>query len=339
MIKYIHPVKPAAAEGPIAEVYAQVKRDFGRVAEPFLIHSPLPKLLAGAWMVCRETELVGNVPRGIKEAVAAAVSQLNQCPYCVDAHTIMLSAAGESKVANAIGKASYEEVTDEKTFTAIRWALSTTSPGSELLRWTPFSKQEAPEIIGTAVFYHYINRLANVLLGATPLPSSRSWLKSPLKRVAVRMFTDAVNRSKCIGESLTLLPKTDLPNDLRWARTSANVAQAYACFASAAEEAGELALPVEVRAYISEELSQWTGKTTELSLAWCEDAIARFDEPKEAAARLALLTALAPYRVDDKAVLEFRQHFPQDEKLVGTLAWASFAAARKIGTWLQPRHS
>src|SRR3972149_3042849 len=94
-IKYIHPVKPGSAQGLVADVYVQVKRDFGRIAEPFLMHSPLPQLLAGAWMVCRETELVGNVPREVKEAVAAAVSQLNQCPYCVDAHTIMLDAAGE----------------------------------------------------------------------------------------------------------------------------------------------------------------------------------------------------------------------------------------------------
>ena len=334
MIKHVHPVKPSAAEGLVADVYAQVKRDFGRIAEPFMIHSPLPKLLAGAWMVCRETELVGVVPRVTKEVVAASVSQLNKCPYCVDAHTIMLGAAGERGMANAITKARYNGISDAKTRMIVDWALATTSPRSELLRWLPFSRQEAPEIIGTAVFYHYMNRMASVLLGDTPLPYSQRWLKGSMKRAASWTFSGAVRRSKSIGDCLQFLPKADLPNDLRWAKPSANVAQAYACFASAVEEAGELALPMEVRAHVEEELSQWAGKTSELSLAWAEDAISRFDEATESAARLALLTALAPNRIDEGVVLAFRKHFPEDEKLLGALAWASFAAARKIGTWL-----
>ncbi|MCW4017632.1 MAG: carboxymuconolactone decarboxylase family protein [Candidatus Bathyarchaeota archaeon] len=335
MIKYIHPVKEAAAEGLVAQVYAQIKRDFGRVAEPFLIHSPLPKLLAGAWMVCRECELVGNVPRAVKEAVASAVSQLNRCPYCVDAHTIMLTAAGEHNTAGAISKTQYDAISDAQARMMVDWALATTSPRSEALRWLPFSRQEAPEIIGTAVFYHYMNRMANVLLGDTPLPSNQRWLRNPMKRVARWMFTGAVNRPKSVGESLMLLPKADLPNDLRWAKPSANVAWAYASFAAAVEEVGEQVLPVEVRAFVLEELSEWSGTTSELSLAWSEDAISSYSEENEAAARLALLTALAPYRIAETDVLDFRKYFPEDQKLVGTLAWASFAAAKRIGTWLQ----
>jgi AhpD family alkylhydroperoxidase len=317
-------------------VYTQTKRDFGRVAEPFLIHSPVPNLLAAVWMVCRETELVGQVPRNSKEAVAAAVSQLNPCPYCVDAHTRMLLAAGERKTAQAISKAQYKKITDMHTRMLVDWALATTTPRSPLLRWLPFSRQEAPEIIGTAVFYHYINRMANALLGQSPLPTSIRYLKSPLKTMASSMFATSMNRQKPVGEALELLPKVDLPNDLRWAKSSANIARAYACLAHAVEEAGEAALPAEVRAHVEEELSQWTGKTSELSLAWAEDAISRFDEATESAARLALLTALAPNRIEEKAIVSFRKHFPQDEKLVGALAWASFAAARKIGTWLAP---
>jgi AhpD family alkylhydroperoxidase len=339
VIKYIRPVKPGSAEGLVADVYAQIKRDFGRISEPFMIHSPLPKLLAGAWMVCRETELVGNVSRAIKEAVAAAISQLNMCPYCVDAHTIMLYAVGERQMSNAISKAKYSEILDEKARKIVDWALATTSPRSELLRWQPFSRQEAPEIIGTAVFYHYINRMANALLGDSPLPSNQRLLKPSLKRIAGSMFSEAIHRTKNVGDSLQFLPKTDLPNDLRWAITSTNVARAYACFSSSVEEAGELALSAEVRAHIEEELSQWTGKTSELSLAWCEDAIARFDEASESAARLALLTALTPNRIDKDTILAFKKHFPEDKKLVGALAWASFAAAKKIGTWLLPQSS
>ena len=335
VIKYISVVKPSSASGLVAGVYSQLERDFGRVVEPFQLHSPLPELLAGAWMACRETEVVGVVPRTLKEVIAASVSQLNQCSYCVDAHTIMLSAAGEGRIANAISKARYEDISDEKTFSIAQWALATTSPRSELLRWPPFSKQEAPEYIGTAVFYHYINRMANALLSETPLPLSQGWLRSPLKSIASQTFSNALNRPKTIGDSLEFLPKADLPNDLRWAKTSTNVARAYACFAKAVETAGEQALPMEVRAHVDEELSEWTGKTSELSLAWSEDAISRFDVATESAAHLAVLTALAPDRIEAQAILAFRKHFPEDTKLLGALAWASFAAAKKIGTWLQ----
>jgi AhpD family alkylhydroperoxidase len=336
LIKYIRPVKPSLAEGLVADVYGQIKRDFGRVAEPFLMHSPVPKLLAGAWMVCRETELVGNVPRATKESVATAVSKLNHCPYCVDAHSIMLDALGENRTADAISESRAASISDSRNRMVVEWALATTSPRSDLLRWLPFSRQEAPEIIGTAVFYHYMNRMANVLLSETPLPLSQGFLRKPLKHVASWMFSGAVNRSKSAGESLLFLPKTDLPNDLRWAKNCSNVAWAYASFAAAVEEAGELSLPVEARAYLQQEINEWSGKTSELSLAWTEDAIARFDDATQSATRLALMVALAPYRVEKQVVCAFQKYFPQDEKLLGVLAWASFAVARKIGTWLQP---
>ncbi|HTY74040.1 MAG TPA: carboxymuconolactone decarboxylase family protein [Candidatus Nanoarchaeia archaeon] len=334
MIKYITAVKPSSASGLVRGVYAQVERDFGRVVEPFQLHSPLPELLAGAWMACRESELVGSVPRNLKEVVAACVSQLNNCSYCVDAHTIMLSAMGEGKTANAISRAHYEDITDEKTFTVVQWALATTSPNSELLHWPPFSKQEAPEFIGTAVFYHYINRMANALLGETPLPLSQSWLRSPLKSIASQTFSNALNRPKIIGESLGFLPESKLPSDLKWAKPDSNIARAYTRFAKAVEDAGEKALPIEVRGYINEELSEWTGKTSELSLAWSEDAISHFEKASESSARLAVQTALAPDRIETRAISDFKKDYPEDTKLLGVLAWASFAAARKIGTWL-----
>ena len=285
-------------------------------------------------MVCRETELVGEVAREVKEAVAAAVSQLNTCPYCVDAHTIMLCAAGNRSTANAICNARYNDIADPKIRAIVNWALATNSPKSEALRWRPFSPQEAPEIIGTAVYYHYMNRMASVLLGDTPLPSNRRWLKGSLKRAASLMFSSAVHRRKKAGDSLQFLPKADLPPDLHWAKATPAVAQAYARFAVTVHEVGSHALPAVVRETVQEEVNEWDGETSELDLAWIEDAISSFDEATQAAARLALLTALAPGKPNGATVLAFTKHFPEDEKLVGALSWASFAAASRIGTWL-----
>jgi hypothetical protein len=64
----------------VAEVYRQVGRDFGALVEPITVHVPVPTLLAAVWCVIRETLLVGQVRRELKEAVATVVSQLNRCP-------------------------------------------------------------------------------------------------------------------------------------------------------------------------------------------------------------------------------------------------------------------
>jgi len=61
LVQYIVPVKPSKAKGLVAEVYSQIKQDFGRIVDPFTLHSPMPTLLAGVWMASRESELVGIV--------------------------------------------------------------------------------------------------------------------------------------------------------------------------------------------------------------------------------------------------------------------------------------
>jgi len=337
MIRYIHPVFPGVAQGVVDEIYAQIKRDFGRVVEPFVLHSPLPTLLAGGWMVCREAELVGTVSRNVKEAVAAAVSMLNRCPYCVDAHTIMLASTGDYAVADAISSSCYWRIGDAKLRSIVDWALATGMPGRGGDGSPPFSPEEAPEIIGTAVFYHYISRLATVLLGATPLPSSRSWLRSPLKHVAGLMFRGAVQRPKNAGESLRFLPDAAGSKEPEWAKANPFVAQAFARFAEAIEEAGESALPSDVRGLVSGFVGKWSGETLGIGNYWVEVETRKLEEASKSAAQLALLAALAPHQIDEEIILRFRRHFAEDYFLLGALAWASFKAAQKIGGWIQPK--
>src|SRR5260370_42692226 len=85
-MKYLHPIRQIRSESLTGQVYAQIRRDFGIVSDPFKLHAPVPELLAGMWAIVRETTLVGHVPWMLKEAVAATVSQTNACPYCVDIH-------------------------------------------------------------------------------------------------------------------------------------------------------------------------------------------------------------------------------------------------------------
>jgi AhpD family alkylhydroperoxidase len=320
----------------LAQTYHQIKRDFGALVEPFTLHAPAPRLLAGIWMATRETELVGIVRREIKEAVAATVSRLNQCPYCVDAHTMMLHAVSAHGTATAISQVNDSEIQDPAIRQIVAWAEATRSPDDPLLQRPPFSEAEAPEIIGTAVAFHYTNRMVDIFLDETPLPSNRTWLKGALKRTAGLYFSRAARRRKTPGTSLALLPEADLPADLGWAVSSPTVAGAFARWAAVVEIAGQEALPANVRLLVSEYIAAWNGEPPSLSRSWVEKVLAGLDEADKPAARLTLLTALASYQVDDGIINTFRSQQPGDDKLIAATAWASFTAARRVGTWLSP---
>jgi hypothetical protein len=48
----------------------------------------------------------------------------------------------------------------------------------------------------------------------------------------------------------------------------------------------------------------------------------------------ACAAALAPHQIDATVIAAFRARWPADSALLGALAWPSFTAARRIGTWL-----
>ena len=334
VIRHIEPVVPNSAEGLVARVYLQIKKEFGALVEPFTLHSPSPELLAGAWSACRESLLVGSVRRDVKEAVAATVSRINQCPYCVDAHTIMLNATSAHNSADAIIHQRDDQIRDQTVRSMVKWAAATRSPGAEVLLSPPFSQKDAPEIIGTAVFFHYVNRMASVLLSETPLPSNHPLLKGFFKRMAGWFFSRSVHRSKPLGASLELLAESELPADLVWAKRSPNIAGAFARFTAVIDKAGRPVVPEDVRDCVAKHVQAWDGRDPGLGRQWVEEAINGLDDKSKDIGRLVLLTALAPYQVDEGVVKAFTAHLVKDEKLLGALAWGSFTAARKIGTWL-----
>jgi AhpD family alkylhydroperoxidase len=333
-IRYIKPVAPNSAEGLVARVYPQIKKEFGALVEPFTLHSPSPELLAGAWGACRESLLVGSVRRDIKEAVAATVSRINQCPYCVDAHTIMLNATSARNSADAIIHHHDDQIQDAVVRAAVEWAAATRSPGAEVLLSPPFSQKDAPEIIGTALFFHYVNRMANVLLSDTPLPSNHPLLKGIFKKMAGWFFSKAIHRSKPSGASLELLPESELPADLAWAKGSQNIAGAFARFAAVVDRAGIKYIPEDVRKRVMKQVQTWDGRDPELGRHWVDEAMNGLDEKSKAIGELVLLTALAPSQVDEGVVNAFTTHNIGEDRLISALAWGSFIAARRIGTWL-----
>ena len=325
-IRYIKHPGSIAGDRLSEKVLSQVRREFGAEVEPFALHRPVPELLAGAWMACRETLLAGDGGRDAKELVAAAVSTINRCPFCVDAHSIMLLESSGYDYPEALADTYLGRIAE--------WASSTLKPGSAILHSPPFSDTEAPAFIGTAVFFHYINRMVTILLGTSPLPFSSGIPKQVSMRMAAWFFGGAIRLRKPQGTSLELLQEAPLPDDLSWAKASLPIVGAFARFTNAIEHAGVGSLPEDVRAAVSKSALNWDGSSPAMNDGWYEDDIAHLQGADKAAGRLAFLTAFAPYKVDEAVVRAFSEHFPGDDILISALAWSSFTAARRIGSWL-----
>jgi AhpD family alkylhydroperoxidase len=291
----------------VAQVYEEIRADFALLRDPrgnspFMAHSPDPELLAGVWSTLYETVLVEQaVARADKEAIAAAVSRSNDCPFCVQAHALLSGVAGERRDGEALVEGEPDGIADPRRRELVRWARATRDPSHALIRDPPFAANEAPEVIGTALGFHYVNRVVEVFQGHAPLSMGPRGLRRASSLLVGVVARRAMRRGREPGRTLQLLPEAELPPELAWALPSANIADAIARFIAVADRAGELALSAPVRERVHACLAVWDGADPPLDAAWLEEATEGFDEGARAQARLALLSALAPHRVDDGA--------------------------------------
>lgn len=335
-VRHVRPVSQQSARGTVATVYAQCAEEMRLVIPPVLLHSPAPETLSAFWMLMREPLLVvGTVDRVAKEAVAAGVSVANICPYCVDMHSTGLYPQAGEHDAEAVVADRPQTMTDPRLRALVEWARSAHLPDAPAP--AQFPAAQLPELVGVVVAFHYLNRMVNVFLTSFLLPPGLTpAARRRFKHVVGRQLDPTLRASPVPGRSLSLLPAAALPADAGWAAGDPTVAQAAARSYAALAAAGERCLSAPVRHLVENRLTSWRGEETGLSRQWCEDLIAPLSPPDQAAARLALLTALASYQVDNETIAEFRRHHPGDRALIEAAAWASFTAARRIGAWHVP---
>lgn len=319
-IRHVRPVRPRQAGGLVGAVYRQVERDFGMLAPPVALHSPAPEPLAASWAMLRESLVAtGQADRAAKEAVASAVSESNACPYCVEVHTATLDGLGPSAASGPVGV----------------WAKASATRQSALDAEVPFPVTHAPELIGVAVTFQYLNRMVHVFLGDSPLPPNvPAAARGRARRFLGWFMGSAASRPVLAGESLDLLPDAPLPRDLSWASGNPTIAATFARASGAIAAAGERSVSGPVRELVTSRLSTWDGQPLGLSRAWVNEAIADLAPGDRAAGRLALLTAFASYQIDESVVAEFRAATPSDAALVELTSWSSMAAARRVGSWI-----
>ncbi|MGV9378998.1 carboxymuconolactone decarboxylase family protein [Nonomuraea sp. NPDC003707] len=314
--RYVTPVQPQAATGRVAQVYAQLADDFGmaRMAV-FLTLSPAPDVLAATWAALRESLLAGTASRTGKEVVALGVSLANRCPFCVAAHTTLLHATGDHRLAETIAAGGTPD--DPEHAALLAWATSRRG-----------AVEIGPEHIGTALTFHFINRMASALLTENLLPANLQ--KSRLVRsVGGRVMARTVRRRLTPGASLPLVADLPARPEPAWGAGEA-VGAAYAALRAAGAAGGEL-LGDAAGAAVADTVAAWDGEHPPMGGAWLDAPLAEVPAGERAGARLALLAALAPYRVTDADVAAWRGSRP-DADLVRLCAFGAASAMERMET-------
>lgn len=318
-IRHLPPPEIASATGLCAAVYRQLEREFQTVP-PITMHHLDAELMAGVWSACRET-LVAGPDRSLKEAVAVAVSESNRCPYCVQAHTSFLEGSGgEPHVAAK----------------AMAWAAATGRRDTAASVELQIPQASVPAVLGTAVMFHYINRMVNLFLEETMMPVIG---KVPLLgEQALRVFSSTVSgRIATItvnpGEFLVPEPDIPLPDAFAWAGGDILVAGGLRRFAASAMHAGASVNP-DVRTLVLGSVDDWNGEAPGPGKAWLDTAVAGLPGELRPQARIALMAAKASWALDDGEVSDFRRAGGDDLRLLQTAAWGAWLAAERIAGWL-----
>ncbi|MET7703495.1 carboxymuconolactone decarboxylase family protein [Streptomyces sp. NPDC005485] len=323
--RFTTPPPPKSATGRTAEVYEQLAQDFGiDRAVTFVVLSSAPEIMAAVWALMRESLIAGAGDRTGKELAALGVSAANRCPFCVDAHTVLLHATGDHALAEAVARG--ETPRDENHARVLAWGRATRIPGAPELTPPPFPRAHAPAYIGTALSFHFINRIVSALLTENLLPGNAQRFRA-VRSLAGRSLAGTVRRRAAPGAGLALLDDPGPGPD--WAQGT-TVGPAYAALRDAAG-AGAGLLDEGDRIVVRETLQDWDGTHPPLG----RDGLPGLSRP---GARLAVLAALAPYRITDEDVTNWRKTDHADHSLVQLIAYGAFAAVQRIESAL-PLHT
>jgi AhpD family alkylhydroperoxidase len=333
-IRFVTPVDARQADGLVAEVYTQAKRELGAVGAPFQMLSPAPELLASMWSLLRESLMVGGPEERLaKEVVATAIAVRNGCRFCTDAHTVLLHALGESALAEGLRASN----PPKEWAPLAEWAVD---PGPE----GPFAASAAPRFIGTALVFEFITRLVQVLAhNESPHPVTATRLG---RSVASRTLRSAVAADLEPGTSLELLEERP-----GWARGLKVREPAWAAGSPVGVAYGHL------RAYASSGPGLLGGDAAEAvarTIGVREDAFIDgaagaglpelvgggwLERGPALGARLAVAAALAPGSVNEADVASWRGAKHSDHCVVHLLAYGTMTGVDALQDEIATRSS
>lgn len=100
-------IQEEEAKGKTKEVYEDIKRNFGMLPDLFKAMGNNPDILEVNWNRVKAIMMKGKLDRKTKEFICLAVSSINGCEYCINAHTAMLKQLGatDEEVCEAVSVA------------------------------------------------------------------------------------------------------------------------------------------------------------------------------------------------------------------------------------------
>jgi|GEM_PF-1447092 len=340
-MRYVDAVPMRKAHGLTKKVFTMINEDFFRNGS-LTSRSKVPELMAAIWVGGREAMLVEDkVDRTTKDAITAVLSRINDCPYCEDMLISLVHAAGDHKTASEISAHDKFDGDQDLLGRRLRWVLDISLERSTDDLVTPFTEQQIPEVIGTLMGMHDINRFSHVVMSDTPVPTPFG-LRA-IKDWALRLFAVELRTTRRLsiepGRSLDLLPPAELPVDMQWANSNPRVADAVSRWAAAVERESANVIPQQVRKVVTEALAGWDGLPMPLSADWIEQDLQDLKGKERQLAHFAIVVAKASYRTTPKMVEEVLDRDRDQESFIRILAWSSFSAARRLAQVLSEKAS
>jgi AhpD family alkylhydroperoxidase len=319
--RFFTPAPPAAATGRTAQVYRQLREDFLGPLPTFQALSPVPEIQAATWALMREALLAGSTSRVEREVVASTVSRSNRCRFCVDAHVTLLHALGEHGLAEVIARGGTPPQARLAELTA--WATASRTP-----RAAGWSSRYGPQLTGTLLAFHFINRIVSALLAPDLLPGGVQRFPA-VRSVAGRVCGRAVREPREPGRSLPLLGAATTADD--------PVGVAYAALRDAAAQGGDL-LSGLARRTVAATVRWEDGRHPADAAAWAGELTRELPATDRVGTRIALLAAFAPAAIGMGDVGLWRLSRPADADLVRLVAYGAITATEHIAGALSPAH-
>ncbi|MFI6271600.1 carboxymuconolactone decarboxylase family protein [Micromonospora zamorensis] len=325
--RFFTPAPASTATGLTGEVYRQLRDEFLGPAPTFQALAAVPEVLAATWSLMREALLAGDGSRVDREIVASAVSRANRCRFCVDAHVMLLHALGEHEVAEVIARGGTPSERRHAELAA--WAEASRSPMAA--GWT---SRYGPEVTGTLLVFHFINRVVSALLDPDLLPGGLQ-RSSVVRSVGGRLHARTAREPRQPGRSLPLLDvgTTEPP---AWAGESP-VGVAYAALRNAATQCGDLLGDV-ARQTVTATVRWEDGRYPARPSDWAVDLVRDVPGTDRVGTRIALLAAFAPSAISVGDVALWRLSHPADADLVRLVAYGAITATDHVARALTSAH-
>ena len=174
-MSWIEEIEVDAAEGRLAEMYAELTAKRGKISNILKVHSLNPQAMSDH-LDLYMTLMFGKsgLTRCEREAIAVVVSATNECEYCVNHHTEALRHyVDDEEVLNMLATGDGLETLEPRLSNIVRHAERlTAAPGAmtesdlEELRAVGLDDKDILDLTLIVGYFNFVNRIA-VGLGVT----------------------------------------------------------------------------------------------------------------------------------------------------------------------------